>query len=170
MSHKDGPGWEPLCKTGEHACCGDRRNWCRKGLRMVPTAPVCRVETRELLRDGICAVNTFRNCIWSPAFLLRRLQSISVFLSVYSTSPLYWNRRLRLRDPQGLKPPLTCRILSPSCKRPGPLSSPVLAWVPGASVVLLPLHLPTRPCRPPAPQTLVSPPHWREWGSSRCWC
>lgn len=49
---------------------------------------LCVVWKHELLRDGICAVNTFRNCIWSPAFLLQRLQSISVFLSVYSTSPL----------------------------------------------------------------------------------
>ena len=157
MPHKISPGWEPLFETGECGCCGDSRDWSRQGLPMAPTVTVCRVETRELLGDSICAVNTFQNCIGSPAFLLQRLQSTSVFPSVYSTSPLYWKRRRRLRDPQGFERPLTCRAGSPNCKRPGPLCSLALAWAPGASAVLLLLHLPTRPCRPPVPQTLAPP-------------
>lgn len=81
------------------------------------------------------------------------------FLSLPSVfpPPALLKQETEARDPQSLEQPSPAGPCPPTASALA-CSLLALAWAPGASAVLLLLHLPTRPCRS-VPQTLA-PPHW----------
>lgn len=124
-----------------------------------------RVATVETLRDSICARNPFQSLFalrlslskdCSASWSSTRL-ALPRLASAYSTSLLDYNRTVSLRVPCFPHQP------SPAESRPPAVSTlhcwapQTLAQVSGASVGSLPLHLPTEPHHPPAPQTRCPP-------------
>lgn len=127
-----------------------------------------RVETVETLKDSICARNTFQS-------LFALLLSLSKACTASWSSPRLFHlphfiakgeRSSENLPLPSLHQPSPAEPCSPAVSTLHCWAPQTLARVPGASVGSLPLHLPTEPHRPPAPQTRV-PPHWRG-GSSRC--